>query len=763
MSSMKRRSNAERVVTLQAHLTHMNIELGLSVPLLEALQREVPELEDLSGYRERTVAGAGEDAASHYAATSVQPGVFRLLGARPVAGRLLDDADAQPGAPLDAVIAWDLAQQRFGGGAAVGRTLRLADGDARIVGVLPPDFGFPRATNQLWLPLSFSAAQRAAEQAGSFGEIGAIARLSPATTPAAAEAHIDATARGLAELKNVVDMMGLRVPCAPLRDFWLGDRAPALGLMLLALGLVLLVALANVCNLSIARQVARQRELAVEKALGAGPWRSLCQVAAEALLLAGAAAVLGAILVSPTLSLLRALDVMPTDAPQSFGVDGVSLAFLVALAGIATAALTAVGVALQRRGFAQALQGGARLTAGRGTQRARQVLIVAQIGVAAALLLGIGLLLRSSQQLLREDVGFERDGLALGRINGLPPTEGNHVPTPDEEAAARSALRLLRERVQALPGVAAAGVGNVAPFSGGATVINYSFPQPGGGAPLEAAINLGKVDAGYFDALGVRPLRGRTFTADEVRNQADVAVVDAEFARLAFGDGDPLGQNVRLYDQTGGTLRVIGVVPNVKQHALDEKVERATVYRTDEFPLNAVLLVRTHNDVALLSAPLQAVFREIAPQARLDEWQPMRERLRASLKDRLRLDALLQLFGALALLLAAVGLYAVLAYSVRTRSAEFGVRMALGASAARLTRAVLRQGAVLIVAGFAVSLPLGWAFAHVLQSRLYRVDAFDPAALAGVLGLFGAVGLLACWLPARRAGQVDPNVALRQN
>jgi predicted permease len=763
-------ADADSLVTVDVRLANIGIDVGLSVPFFETIQKKSQTLQGASAWRERQAQGLGDGAqAASYATVQAQPGVLSLLGTQPALGRLLQEEDAQAGAAGSVVISWDVWQSRYGGATNVlDQTLRLASGDYRIVGVLPRGFGFPHGTSQLWLPLRFTQAERDLSQAGSFGDLQAMARLRAGASPKAAQEEMAGMARELDELKSIIDMVGLRVAALPLRQLWVGERRPALQLMLLALGLVLLVTVANICNLYIARQLSRRQEMAVMDALGAGPWRRLRESLAETGVLTGVAACLGVGVIPLGLALLRRFDLMPADAPQEIGIDAVSVAFLFGLSLFLAAVMSASTMWLQRRNLALAVRGGGtRHTSGRAAQRARQALIVAQIGITAALLLGVGLLLRSSQRLLAEDVGFERDNLLISAISDLPHEEPNEIANESGNAPAEATMRVLLERLRALPGVAAVGLGNVAPFGWGMSVSNFALPGESNESDKKVGrtAHRARVNADYFKALRAPVVRGRDFTPEEAATQAPVAIVDTQFAQSVFGGRDPLGEIVRMSagdnDPVLRDLRIVGVVPTLKLQALDEKADQPTVFQPMELPLNSMLLLRSAGDPAALAAPLKALFHEIAPRARLRDALSMRERIASTLSERTRLNALLELLGAMALALAGVGLYAVLAYSVRLRTAEFGVRMALGASAASVLTNVLRQGLRLVGTGVLLAIPLAYVLVQALHSRLFGVATFDPPTLAVVSLLLFAISVLACWLPARRAARVSPIEALR--
>ncbi|HEY2394919.1 MAG TPA: ADOP family duplicated permease [Rudaea sp.] len=760
-------AGSERVVTVSTLLANRGINVGLPVPFFDEAVAKTRTLEAVAGYRDRQLRSADADARmTTYQAALVQPGVLTMLGARPALGRLIVAEDTQDGAARSALISWDLWQARYAGADdAIGKSIELADGEFRIVGVLPRSFGFPRHTTQVWLPLSFSPAERGVDQAGAFGDLTAIARLRPQATLADAENELAALARGMAGLRDIIDLVGVRVEIKPLRDLWIGDRQGALQLMLLAVALVLLVATANVCNLYIARMLARRQELALLEALGAGPWRRLRQTIAETLTLCACGAAAGLAVIPLAVELLRRFDLVPGDAPQAFGLDLVTFAFTAALTVALALAMAGSSLWLQRGNLALAIRAGGVQTLGRGTQRARQVLIVTQIALTAALLVGVGLLLRSSQRLLAEEVGFDRNHLALSAIADLPASRPGSRASPADVDAANAATRLFVERCRALPGVTAVGMGTLAPFGWSMSVSNFALPgHEKDDTAGQAIANRSYVNADYFRALGTTLLRGRAFIPEETQSHGAVAIVDAKFARQVFPDRDALGQKFMMsfeFKEPMRELTVVGVVPTLKMQALDEQAQRPSVYLPEEYPLNGMLLLRTQSDPALLATPVKEIFHEVAPRARLRDVVPMRDRIADTLRDRVRLNALLELLGAMALALAAVGLYAVLAYAVRMRTAEFGVRMALGASRQSVLKIVLAQGTRLIVAGLLLALPFAYALARVLGARLYQVSAFDAVTLAAVAALLGTVALLACWLPARRAARVDPIEALR--
>ncbi|HEY0180830.1 MAG TPA: ADOP family duplicated permease [Dokdonella sp.] len=751
--------HSDQLVTVESRILGIPFDTGLSVPLRDELARNAHTLDGVAAYRtnEVTLRDDGGRRTGTLKTAQIEPELFGLLGAQPALGRLFAAEDVTENAARGAILSWDEWQRRFAGAAdAIGRRIRVGGDDYRVLGVMPQGFAFPSRQTGLWLPLGFTAAQHERSHAGSFDGTRVVARLRAGVEPASAADEAASIAKSIPELDGAFGN-DFRVTVEPLRSLWVGDRREALLLMLLAVSMVWLVTAANVANLCLARALARRHEAALTAALGASPRRRASAAAAEAAALCVAGVLLGYALLPAGTALLRRFDLLPAGTPQAIGIDAPTLALIALLAVALCAVLALVGVSVQRGNLADMIRrGGSRQTAGGGAQAARKTLVVAQIALTVALLFGIGVLLRSSHNLLGEDVGFRRDHLLYAALDDLVP------------AGAKPELRAARigelvARARALPGVVAVGLGNMVPFGDSISTSNYTPPGQEDAKDKPVGYDR-KIDQGYFAALGVPILRGRAFGADEVRARAPLAIVDELFAKRHFGDGDALGRHFRIGtgpDTPDRELTIVGVVPTLKQRSLAEVADQPSIYQPDPAPPYAALIARTSVDPAAIVAPLKALGAEIAPNEAIDPIVTLDDRIADTLADRTRLNALLGLLGATALLLAAVGLYAVLAYAVRLRVPEFGVHLALGARPRQVLRAVLGHGLRLIGAGLALGLPLAYAFARLLSARLYRVGALDPATLGAVAAVLAAIGLAACWLPARRASRVDPVVALR--
>ncbi len=760
----------ERLVFLSARSSKMGIDLGWSAPYLDAVARETKTLDTVAGYRLKDVALSDNN--GRFAGTAraivTQPQLLSLLGARPALGRLLQPDDARVGASPSVVISWDLWKSRYGGAPdAIERYLRMGDQNYRIVGVLPQNFGFPQLDRQVWLPLGFQDAERLPSQAGAFTDLQAVGRLRPAQSMSGATSEMMSLATRDPALQAIAKEIGLELGARPMRSIWVEQRETSLKFMMLAVLLILVVTLANVCNLYILRLLRRRQELAVLEAVGAGLARRFRQMLCEVILLCLAAAMIGAVLTPLGLTVLRHFDVLPNDTPQVIGGDLATAAFIAIIWLAVVVAMTASGFSLQRQNIYEVLrQTGNGQTASPRAQRVRKVLVVGQVALTLILLFGTGLLLRSSQELLNEDVGFERTKMLIGR---LQPFE---TPSDEQATRQRAALGSWTETVSGTSGIEAVGLASATPFGENIYVERF-LPQDFGFVDLQSqpSAYTSYVSAKYFSALGLPVKKGRAFTEQEARASAAVAIIDANLAKKYFS-GDPIGRTVSVTSPESVVpteLTVVGVVGAAKQRSLGSEDEYPTLYRPEHVPYRVhgipvdevEILVRTHQEPGALIGMLERQMAQFAPDLRFVRLISMEERISDTIKDRLRLNALLQILGAIATLLAAVGLYGVLSYMVSMRYREFGVLQALGANSSYLMRDVFIRGGRLIGMAFAVGLPLACILGVLLRSQLYHVSALDPVSLLAVVALFSVVGLIANWGPAYRASKIRPIDALR--
>jgi putative ABC transport system permease protein len=715
-------------------------------------------IEGLAAYRSGTYreTRGPRDTATRLRGASVSPALFPLLRAVPAAGRFFDADDARAEAPPVVVISHRLWQDRFGGDpGAIGRTLTLEDAACTIVGVADPEFYFPDRDTLLWRPLGMPGPS----EGGSV--FSAIGRLRPGVTPAQAGAEGTAAARGSARPAAMEIIFGRGGPVAvhalPLRDEMTAQVRPALVVLTVASGFVLLIACANVAHLLLARGVARARERAVRTALGASRGRLARQILTESLLFSLVGGALGLAMAYALLQLLPVL--APSDFPRLRDVrlDSAALAFT-ALATLATGLLA--GVLPAARGsqvtVAPALRDGQGATAGRGSRRLGGALLAAEAALAVVILVSAALLVRSFVRLLDVDPGYDAAGVVLARVylpeDARPGSEG----TPVDEALAR---------LRARPEVEAAGAGNMAPFVPITMIALLNLPGTGEGERVQGRAALYVVTPGFAEALSLHLREGRLLARADLGSGVRAILVNEEFVRSYLSDGKPIvGRRFEGLWGTGRlTSEIVGVVGNVLKNGLDARPQ-AEVYA---LPLGEAglhdelsLAVRATGDLTAIVRDLPALVSEMQPAAAV-EVATLARQLQVSVAQPRFAMATLAAFALLALTLAATGLYGVLSYDVEQRRAEIGVRTALGASPRAIVGLVLRQGLGVTVAGLTAGLLASVFATRLLRTLLFGTAPTDALAFAAAPLLLLAVAVCACVLPARRAAATDPARALR--
>ncbi|HKG94606.1 MAG TPA: ABC transporter permease [Gemmatimonadaceae bacterium] len=704
-----------------------------------------------------TLSGGGGTAdAERVEGAEVTADLFPLLGVRPLLGRAFEPGDETPGRHHVVLLSHGLWRRRYAGDPAiVGRAVTVDGRPYTVVGVMPPRFHFPER-GQMWVPFSITPDARSRDNRYFAGAIG---RMQPGVSLERARADLAAVSARLQ--KEYPGNVGWTADVVTMRDDLVGDLRRPLLVVLGAVGLVLLVACANVANLMLARGTARERELAVRAAIGAGRGRLVRQVLAESLLLAALGGAAGAALAAFGVRLFgRAF---PNDVPYyiSLGLDGGALAFALLLSALA-AALCGLAPALRagRVDPGVALREGGRGTTAAGRSRALMnhgpTLVVAEVALSIVLMVGAMLLVRSYANLQETELGFTERGLLTLRISLPSATYG-----PRERVGAY--YTALLERVAALPGVESVGAAQGAPFSGwdvSASVAAEGRPPAPPGRELTSHYQF--VTPEFFHALGVPVLRGRGLAATDRDSMALVGVVNESLVRTLFPNEDPLGKRVQIGGDTWVT--VVGVVRDYRHYRLPQPMGPAIYLPFAATPPRTMALaVRAAGGVdplALLPA-VQAAMRAIDPDVPAYRVQTLEQVVSASLWRQRLQGQVLGAFAALALLMAAVGLYGVISYAVAQRTRELGVRIALGAGRGHVLALVLGQGARLALAGTAAGLAGALALSRVLSSLLYGVRPTDLATFVGVPAALVVVALGACYVPARRAAGVDPVVAMR--
>ncbi|HTL46392.1 MAG TPA: ABC transporter permease [Vicinamibacterales bacterium] len=747
-----------------------------SWPDLEDLQRRTRTMGVLGGFiaDELNLSPATGDP-RRVAALHVSYDLLPMLGLQPLAGRPFTAADDEPGGPHVALISDRLWAREFNRDpAAVGRTIRIDDEPWTITGVMAPDADFgimqvltsaaysrafadrgERATVDVWVPLQADAKNLPR----STHPLIVLGRLAADATFGAAQTELSGIAADL-ERTYPQDNEARGVHVEPLSSVIFGPVRPALYVLLAAVGLVLIVACVNVASLLLARGSVRMREVAVRRALGAGGATLLRLFLAESVLLTSAAAVLGVAVAFAGVRLMIAL--APADVPRlaSAAVDGRVLAATAGLTLLVAFVFALTPVLQIRRTDVQPALAATtlRVSAGGEMNRLQRALVVAELALAVLLVCSAGLLIRSYWNLASVDAGFTSHGVLKAEYQ-LPasryPADYRVWPDFKEQQAF---VRALLERAAALPGVESAAVAGNHPLDPGFT---NSFTIAGREAEARnwPEISLRRVTPGYFRTVGLALVRGRLLRDADTTDAAPVALINEAAAQRFFGAADPIGHEIRFW---GTSRTIVGVVANERFHGLSEAPPIAAYTPLSQTPsATGALLLRTAGDPASLAASARAAIRAIDPGLAVFGIEPLDVTVTRSVSQRRFTMLLLGTFAAVALLLSAIGVHGILSYRVAARRREIGIRMALGAAPQSVIRLVLREGALLAVAGVGTGLLGAFAFTRLLQSLLFGVRATDPFTFTAVALFLAAVALLAAFAPARRAAHVDPLVVLR--
>lgn len=740
---------------------------GVSIPDYLDRREGVPALADSALYTGASLNLATEGGPQRLQALRATPSLFSTLGAAVALGRTFSEDEAQAG--RDKVVVLGNALWRNGFNAdpdIVGRELRIDGESWRVIGVMAEGFSFPNRDFQLYVPFVFSETQKQDYERGREFS-GSVARLAPGADLAQVKAQCDAIIRRNIErigalgedgagFRNFIESSGFTVAVQPLRTQLAGESSEILLLLQAAVALVLLIVCANTANLLLARYSARRKELSVRAALGAGRLRIARQLLIETTLLALLGAVVGVLLAVAGARLVADSGLVPNWVEVSLDLHTIGFGFGLALLAVVLFGVLPVWSAIGSPSQ-QALRDSGRFGGGgRGANRMRNVLVIVQLALAVTLLAGSGLLLRSFSKVLGESPGFDSGGLLTAAIS-LPATR-----YADGQAQVRGFARIL-DAARNLPGVESVALSSALPFDGNTGGASYSIVgrEQAGTPPHGHVLN---VDPGYFKAMRIPLLRGRDFSRADWDNAAKVVVIDAAFERKQFPAGDAVGSQIDMgRPSQPDPYTIVGVVGSAKYADLAaENLEETYYFNFADSPNDsAMLTVRSSIPPAAMVEPLRDAIRAVDADLPLYDVKSMQERIDESLAGRRVPMQLISVFAALALLLAGIGIYGVLAFAVAQRSGEFGVRMAVGASDSQIRRQVFRDGAHLIAVGLGLGVIGAIALGFVLRSQLFGVGSIDPPSLLGVICVLGATAFLACWLPARRAAATDPMVALR--
>ena len=761
----------DRLVLVLGQMPGLGLsDLWLSGPEYRDLVDQTTSFEEIAILRPRDLNLTGTSEPEPIKAVAVTGNFFRLLGVEAAAGRVLTPEDDVPGEGKVAVLSHGTALHLFGGSAqAVGREVQLNGEPYVVLGVMPPGFRVPPPDDllprdvDLWVPIARDISRLSRD----WWIFGAMARLRPGVPLAAARQEVRAVARRASQTyPEAYQSESWDLMLSLYQEHLTRGVRPALLIMLAIVALVLLIACANVASLLLALATARGRETALRAAVGAGRWALVRRALAESALLAGLGSLLGLALASGIDRVLAALG--PGDLPrlEEVRLDGRLVAFAVAIA-FAVTLLTGLGPALRsaRPRLAEILKNDERGGSGRAAQRSLGFLVTAEVALALVPLVATGLLGKSLLRMGQVDPGFRSEAVLTCKVR--PPQNRYR-----EDAQKAVLYDRFLDQIRALPGVRTAGAISVLPMSGGYTSATFAAGGTGMAPGAERfQAEFASITPGYLETLGVSLREGRAFDRLDVETGAPVALVDETLARRLWPGVSPLGKQVRLLglDEPGAQQdgesawhRVVGVVATVRGHGPGEPTVEQVYFPLRQVPwVSAYLVARTSAAPGALAAPLRRAVRSVDPDQAVSDLRPLEDYLRDSAAH-LRFNLLLSgLFAALALVLASLGTYGVMAYVFRQRIREMGIRLALGAPPRGVVKLMVGRGMRFCLAGVVGGLLLAAAAARVLGSLLFGVEPYDSAVFLAAPALLALVAALACYLPARKLLTEDPVSALR--
>jgi putative ABC transport system permease protein len=688
----------------------------------------------------------------------VSASLFPLLGVDPQLGRVFSAAEDQPGAQKVVLMSYRLWQRRFGGDQAIiGKTLTLNDEIYTVIGVMPVRFQFPANDDELWVPIAFDA-REAANRNRHYLEV--VARLKPGVTLEQAQTEMTTIGARLQQ-QYPRSNTDLGVAITSLHEHMVGDIKPALLILLGAVGLVLLIACANVANLLLARAAIRQKEIALRVALGARRWRLLRQFLTESVLLATLGGILGLAIAYAGLLLLKTSIPESISQAREISLDLKVLGFTL-LISLLTGVIFGLAPAIQavRVNQGETLkEGGRDSVTGRSGKRLRGLLVMAEVAVSLVLLIGAGLLINSFLRLRNIDPGFRVDHLLTMKIE---------LPEPKYEQMERRTefFNNLIQRVQSLTGVRSAAVTTNLPLYRQGNSISVQLegkPQPPPGQELIVVTRM--VSPSYFDTMSIPLLAGRQFTDHDSEKSPNVVMISETMARRFWPGEDAIGKRLASGRVTSDAdwIQVVGIVKDVRQFELnvEPRPQMYLSYRQADFFWPEDLVVRTDVEPASMAATVRKAVWEIDKDQPVSNIRTMEEILADSIARQRFSMLLFGVFAGVALLLAAVGIYGVMSYSVAQRTHEIGIRMALGAQTGAVLRLAVAYGLKLVLAGVLIGLVAAFILTRLMSTLLFGVTPTDPATFALISLLLICVAAIASYVPARRATKVDPLIALR--
>ena len=716
--------------------------------------------EELASYQQSSAnlsTGAGEP--ERVQSASVTATLFSVLGVDAVWGRAFSPREEQSGANRDALLSYGLWQRRFGGDVKIiGQSIQLNGESHIVVGVMPSGCYFPDKETELWTLMGIDL-----KNLGTRGNHNrqVIARLKSATSLAHAQAEMDVIASQFARdyPKNYPDGSGWGLSIVALHEQQVGKARAVMMVLLATTGLVLLIACANVASLMLVRAEGRKKEMALRVALGAGRWRLVRQMLIESLQLALMGSVVGLLLANWSKNALKWLDPGGIPRLEETSLDASVFGFVLGLAFL-TSLIFGLVPALwaARTDVNKQLKEGGSLSQSSGDFRLRSLLVVTEVALATLLLIGAGLMVRSFARLLEVDTGLKAENVLTARLSLSP---GKYR----EDHQVVGFYQQLIERLKVQPGILAAGAGSLLPFSG--LDNDYDFGVEGYNSPspeLNPNEQAREVMPGYFRALGIPLLQGRLLEESDGPDSPKVVLASESLARKYWGEQNPLGRRIKLWglEAEGPWWTVVGIVGDVRHFGLEAETKPILYFPYTQRPKRTMsIVIRTQADPAAMANVISRQTLALDPGQPVYAVKALEQYVSDSAAVPRFRTLLLGLFAGLAVLLAAVGIYGIVSYSVSQRTHEIGIRLALGAQAADMLRLIIRQGMGLVLAGVGIGLAGALALTRLMKTLLFGVSATDPLTFTVIALLLVFVALLACWIPARRATKVDPLVALK--
>ncbi|PWT91363.1 MAG: hypothetical protein C5B55_08230 [Blastocatellia bacterium] len=713
--------------------------------------------ENLAAFEDGEVALTGNGEPEVVPAAAVTFNYFSVLGREPVLGRAFSAEEDTPGKNNVSILSYGLWQRRFAGNRnIIGQSINIDNSPSVVVGVMPAGFDFPDPAEresdhiQVWVPKGLNP------QDTDSWNLSAVGRLKTGMSPDDAQKEITSLYETFAKeydarLGNGALGPGTTTVLMPLQQHIVGNVRKPLLLLLGSIALVLLIACANLTNLLLARAASRTRELAIRQCLGASARRIFQQSLTESLLLSSVGAVLGLLVAVWTIAGLKRLASSQIPHIESVRIDSTVLFFTIGVmlvAGVFCGLAPAIAGA--RLNLREAIQK-ARDSALGSNRRLTNAFVVTQLGLSLVLLVGAALLLQSFRNLLAVNPGFRAENVLMARLS-LP--EQRYANDKQVEAFYDE----LRRNIQGLPGVKTAELCQVVPFSGDGQGGPFTVEGHENERPKVAWLR--SSTPGYFNAMGMPVLKGRTFDASDTENSPHVAIVDEKLVRMYWQQTDPLGKRIRIGSEPW--LTIVGVVPNVKNRRLDEDAW-PYIYRpyAQWVRRETMLVVKTSTDPSTLISSIRQQVTKVDPELPISGVSTIEQAEARSLATTKLVNFLLTGFAIVALFLALIGIYGLVSLNVNNRRREFGIRLALGAQTSNVLRIVLRQGTQLAFCGVTLGLLASFLLTRFLKGLLFEVGTTDPLTFLVLAACLVVVALLACWIPARRATKVDPVVALR--